>query len=266
MTVDVLILAAGRGSRLGRLTDDRPKCLMELAGRPLIKIQLATLRAAGLKRIEVVTGYSAHCLERLGVPLIHNPRWRDTNMIASLLCADKRLRSANDLVVSYGDIVFERRVIEALLATRGDIATVIDLGWRRLWEARSDDPLSDAESLKLAADGAVTEIGRKAASLDEIEGQYIGLTKFTAAGKRALLDLVARAGDDWPLPRPLDQTHFTDMLNGLIEAGARVEAAKVTGGWLEIDTPRDLEVYERLRARGELGRFFVLEDHAVPAS
>ena len=72
-TPTAIILAAGRGSRMRELTDTKPKCLLELAGRPLLHWQLDALRDAGVERIVLVRGYAAHTLvglarkvERLG--------------------------------------------------------------------------------------------------------------------------------------------------------------------------------------------------------
>jgi len=259
MTTEVIILAAGRGSRLGALTDETPKCLTELAGRPLIAWQLRALAEAGLDRVGLVTGYAADRLAHLGLPSIHNPRWEETNMVSSLLCAEAALRSEDDLIVSYGDIVYEPRIVSALRDSDGAIATVIDLDWLKLWQLRSDDPLADAESLRLDSQGRITDIGQGVASLGEIEGQYIGLTRFSAAGKRALLEFVARDGTrDWPLSSSLDDTSFTDLLRGMIDTGMTIDAIPVRGGWLEVDTPEDLAVYEAELARPTIDGFFSL--------
>ena len=85
-----IILAAGRGSRLKGLTDDRPKCLVELGGVRLLDWQLAALKAAGIEDVVVVTGYRADLLQAEGVRTIHNPDWARTNMVRSLLCAALR--------------------------------------------------------------------------------------------------------------------------------------------------------------------------------
>ncbi|PYK48280.1 MAG: nucleotidyl transferase, partial [Verrucomicrobia bacterium] len=58
-----LILAAGRGSRMGDLGDDRPKCLIELQGRPLIERQITALRRSGVEEIGVVRGYRAEMID-----------------------------------------------------------------------------------------------------------------------------------------------------------------------------------------------------------
>src|ERR1700722_15540675 len=88
-----LILAAGRGSRMGPLGDVRPKCLVELDGRPLLDRQLAALRAGGARDIGIVRGYRKEMLADPALSYFDNDRWSETNMVMSLACAAKWLRS-----------------------------------------------------------------------------------------------------------------------------------------------------------------------------
>lgn len=84
-----LILAAGRGLRMGSLTVDIPKCLVRLAGRPLLDWQSAALVGAGIDELGIVTGYRAETLRNRGLPHFHNPHWATTNMVASLVRASE---------------------------------------------------------------------------------------------------------------------------------------------------------------------------------
>lgn len=84
-----IILAAGRGSRMGGLTDTQPKGLVSLRGKPLLEWQLASLRAAGIHEIALVTGYRHEALSPYGLPMFHNPDWRRTNMVTSLACLSR---------------------------------------------------------------------------------------------------------------------------------------------------------------------------------
>jgi L-glutamine-phosphate cytidylyltransferase len=242
----VIVLAAGRGTRLRPLTDDRPKCLVPLRGRPLLAYQLEAFRAAGLRDVTLVTGYRAALLARYGRRRVLNRAYATTNMVYSLFRAEDVLLSGEDVLVSYGDIVFEARVLAALLRARGDLPVVVDQGWRELWSFRMDDPLADAETLKLDGRGRIVEIGRRAARYEDIEGQYIGLVRISARVAREVcrcyhaLDAATR--------RRTDMTGFLDRLAGRL----RLEAVPVRHGWLEVDTVEDWRRYEG----GGLGRLF----------
>ncbi len=133
-----IILAAGRGSRMKELTAEKPKCLLELAGKPLLHWQLAAMRRAGIEKILVVRGYAAHCLQG-EFETVENPRWENTNMLSSLLCAkdfasDFFANGGRRLLISYSDIVDISRI-------QGQYIGLLSLdaaGWQILVESANE--------------------------------------------------------------------------------------------------------------------------------
>ncbi|TDR73538.1 phosphocholine cytidylyltransferase family protein [Paludibacterium purpuratum] len=235
-----IILAAGRGSRMRNLTDDRPKCLVTLRGKALLDWQLAALREAGVDEIAIVTGYRDELLVRPGVARFHNPRWAETNMVSSLACASEWLCAA-PCIVSYSDIFYEASAVRSLIESSAALAVTYDPGWLALWQERFGDPLLDAETFRLRPDGSLAEIGQKPQTVDEVEGQYMGLLRFTPEGwaeterVRSTLAQAVR-----------DKMHMTGTLQHIVQAGRLpVVAIPYTGSWGEVDTADDLAVYNR---------------------
>lgn len=244
----LIILAAGQGTRLGSLTDDRPKALVPLAGRPLIEWTLDAAGEVGLDEIVVVGGHRIDRLADLPVALLENPEYATTNMVQTLFRAEACF--GDGFVMSYGDIAYRPTVLATVLASSAAIAVAVDLDWRAYWEARFGDPLRDAESLRLRADGTIASIGRVVDDIDDIDAQYIGLVAFRNAGVDALRSTWARALADAAAGRPilgrrpdLRRLYMTDILDELATTHA-VSAVPIHGGWVEIDTPRDLDVAE----------------------
>ena len=241
-----IILAAGRGSRLGTMTDDRPKCLVELAGRPLLDWQITALRAAGIGEIAAVRGWCGERLEGRVDTLFDNPRWAETNMVESLARAASWLQSG-DCVVSYSDIFYPARAVGSLIDTQADIAIAYDPEWRALWSRRFADPLSDAETFHAAPDGRLLDIGRRPSSFAEIGGQYMGLLKFTPAGWASVVDFLSSLA-----PAERDRLDMTSLLRRLIEREVPITAVPVAGPWGEVDSASDLALYEAMLASGEM--------------
>ncbi|MEP7083604.1 MAG: phosphocholine cytidylyltransferase family protein, partial [Betaproteobacteria bacterium] len=181
MNARAIILAAGRGSRMGALGGERPKCLVEVGGRTLLQRQLDALRSCGIADIAIVSGYRRTMVALPGVVEFHNERWAETSMVSSLACASDWLREAK-CIVSYADIFYETAAVQSLLDCRVPLAITYSAHWRALWACRFDDPLSDAETFRLHADGTLAEIGGNPVSLEAIEGQYMGLLGFEPAG------------------------------------------------------------------------------------
>ena len=241
-----IILAAGQGTRLRPLTDDRPKCLVELAGRPLLDYQLEVLRAGGIKDIYVVAGYRADQVVRSGVNRLINERYATTNMVATLFSAEELMTGSDDLIISYGDIVYETRILKALLACTAPVCLTVDSSWKRYWAMRMDDPLTDAETLKLVDGDRIIELGKKPDSYDDIQGQYMGLIKIRADHVQKLVDVWHRLDTSASYDgKDFDNMYMTSFIQILIDKGWDVRAALIDNGWLEIDVPEDLEMADR---------------------
>jgi len=234
-----IILTAGKGTRLRPYTLDRPKCLVEVDGCSLLDRQLDVLTSESTHPIILIGGYRAEMLRREGVKLRINPLFDKTNMVWTLFCAEEDLDG--DVIVSYGDIVYSRKVLATLLKADADIAVVIDLDWESYWRARNENPLDDAETLKMSSDGRILEIGQKPESLEEIEGQYMGLMKFSAKGIETLSKVFYDAKEMGNLcGKSVKNAYMTDLLQAMIELGHRVDAVPVHGEWVEVDTGKDL--------------------------
>jgi choline kinase len=238
-----IILAAGRGSRMKSLTDERPKCLVELRGKTLLDWQLGALRNAGVNEIAIVTGYKRELLAGRGLVEFHNPRWAETNMVSSLACAEAWL-AAQTCIVSYADIFYDSSAVALLVNCPAPLAVTYDSNWLVSWKERFGDPLLDAETFRLKPDGTLSEIGNKPRSIEEIEGQYMGLLRFTPA---AWIEVSRIRADLTDAER--DAMHMTETLQKLIDAGRMpVCAVRYDRSWGEIDSAEDLTCYE---ARGK---------------
>jgi choline kinase len=244
----LVVVAAGRGTRLGTLAADRPKALVHLAGRPLLAWTLAAAADAGVGDVVVIGGFGIDHLRAFPVHLLENPDYATTNMVQTLFCAEAAF--GDGFVMSYGDIAYRPDVLRAVAASPAPVTVAVDLAWRAYWEARFGDPLLDAESLRLGPGGTIRSIGQPVERVEDVEGQYIGLVGFTAPGVAALRAAWARALDDAARGRPilgrrpsLERLYMTDVLDELARDGL-VHAAPIHGGWVEIDRPEDIPVAE----------------------
>ena len=238
----VIILAAGRGSRLGERTKDRPKCMVEVNGKTILSRCIAALEQAGITRdqIGIVTGYRKDLINVPGVTYFHNDDWEDTNMFCSLMEAKAWLEQ-EPCLVCYSDIIFSPKAIEALQADETPLSITYYTGFWELWSARMVDPLSDLETFRMDAQGALTEIGKKPSRREDVMGQYMGLIRFTPESWQWAMSTITD-----PLPKPVAKLDMTTLLQGMIEHGYPIHAIAADELWLECDTQQDIEVYETL--------------------
>jgi L-glutamine-phosphate cytidylyltransferase len=182
-----------------------------------------------------------------GLRYFDNARWAQTNMVMSLATAADWLR-AGPVMVSYADIFYRGELIRGLADTAGDLVISFDRDWRRLWTRRFADPLADAETFRIDARGTLLEIGGKTANIEDIEGQYMGLLKFTPSAWSAIEALLA--GLDAPARDRLDMTSLLRRL--LNEGTVSIRTFGTDGQWGEIDNPEDVALYQSMLKCSEL--------------
>lgn len=254
----VIILAAGQGTRLRPLTDHQPKCMVEINGRRIIDRQIAVLKAQGIQKkdIFIVGGYCSDVLEdhfkNSGIKIIHNREYESTNMVCSLMCAKEIIEQSEDLLVSYGDIIYSEQVLGKVLHSKKEISVVVDDGWYAYWSARAENPLEDAETLMLDEEDNLSEIGQKTGDISRIQAQYIGLMRFQHTGTADLLkycrkaeERSARGEQLWRTDRTYRKMYMTDLLQGMIDEGVKLAAIHIDRGWYEVDCVEDLALAER---------------------
>lgn len=253
----VIILAAGQGIRLRPLTDDRPKCMVEVKGKSIIERQLDTIYACGVhdRDIVIICGYRSEALREkfkdTSINFIINERFDSTNMVYSLMCARTLMESEDDIIISYGDIIYGEPVFRKILAAEDDISVIVDDGWYEYWSERYENPLDDAETLVFDKNDYLTEIGQKTTEFTRVQSQYIGLMRFRRKGLKAMLFLSSEAerrsanGEAlWRTTRNYSKMYMTDLLQGMIDEGNKLRAVHIQRGWYEIDGIDDLKVVE----------------------
>jgi choline kinase len=237
-----IILSAGQGSRLGHLTDDRPKCLIDFNGRTLLDRQLDTLAANGIDEAVVVTGFHDELVEaaiaaRSGGPkvrTVYNPFYKVADNLGSLFIARHELEG--DCLVWNGDTLVSEQLMSRVVGNdRQGIAVTID---------RKDG--YDADDMKVVVDGGgqLHAIGKRL-PLEEVNAESIGLLAFRGGGAelfREWIEKVIRTGEGttiWYL-RVIHQIAQEHPVRTLDIQGEE---------WGEVDFPEDVEHGRELSAR-----------------
>jgi choline kinase len=245
-----IVIGAGRGSRLGPETDEIPKTLVPVMGRPMLDWILDALGAAGFERKDVVfiAGYRADVVRRRypELTIVLNREWEHNNILASLLCARDHL--SGGFVCSYADIVYRGSTVAKLCGSPYDKVLACDTDWRRRYLDRSLHPETDGEKL-LASGDRVTAISRRIDAA-QASAEFIGVAKFSPEGARELVDAfdaakAVHAGATWREGRTFERAYLLDLFADMIDRGSVFHRVDTHGGYMEIDTREDLSCAEK---------------------
>jgi choline kinase len=246
--MQAIIIGAGRGERLMPTTADTPKCFAEVGGRRILDWTLHAFRANGVHRIAFIGGYQIDKV-RQSYPdftFCHNRDWANNNILASLFCADDLM--GEGFICCYSDILFAPDVAGRLLASKEDMALVVDTCWLDRYQERTQHPSDDAEKVTVC-DGLITRIHRNIPE-PEAHGEYIGAAKFTAGGAARLREHYHRcreqyAGRPFREARVFEKAYLIQLFQEMIEAGERLAHVDTPGGYIEIDTQEDFDYARR---------------------
>jgi len=234
-----IILAAGSGNRLRPLTDEIPKCLVEIAGKSLLSWQIDALIKAGVHSINIVVGHKYNKIISLKDSRINryffNKNYFKNNMVKSLLLAKDLFSSG--LLISYSDIVYSSKIALLILKSNYKNAIIVDLDWFKLWSKRFKNPLDDAETLRFDKNFNLIDIGQKAIKQEEIMAQYIGLMKFENKTLKFIQNLALNNKID-------DHMFMTDLIRILLDNDIKIKVIPIKRGWIEVDSLDDLKLYQ----------------------
>ena len=244
----VIILAAGMGSRLMPLTNDRPKCMVKLLDDTLIERQIKIFRSYDINDITIVTGYKNEVIDMPNVNYVNNPNYETTNMNESLFCALKPSNSS--VLVTYGDIVFERKIVQQMLEIMNGFRLAVRINWKEYYQNRTMHPLSEAENV-LIENGRILETRKNISKALENQqiGEFLGIMMLSSEQIKILLerysDLKKNHTGTFHSSSSLHMAYLTDMLQEMIDFGVRINPVFAEGKWFEIDTLEDIKNAEK---------------------
>jgi choline kinase len=181
-------------------------------------------------------------------------------MVYSIFRASPFLEKEGDLLISYGDILYEEANLNKIINSNAAINVVVDMDWLKYWKLRFSNPLSDAESLILDENYSIKQLGLKTENYDDIQGQYIGLIKIRQDKIKDLINFYKSLSSEFfSNSSDFNKMYLTEFIQLLINSGWDVKATCIRGGWLEVDSLKDLEIYEELAKSEELDTYCRLE-------
>jgi choline kinase len=238
----VIIIAAGKGTRIAAKFKDTPKSLIEINNKTIFEIQKYAFEKNNILQFIIITG-PENKFKDANIEYIQDFENKNHDILGSLLIAKKHFKG--EMIISYSDIIFEEKIIQQLLDTDGDIVIAIDLDWKKAYEGRIEHPLPEAENVLLNNKNQILEIKKNIQNENEKVGEFLGLIKMTEKGSQIFLEKINNLQKNhtgkFHNAISLEKGYLTDMIQELVDSSIEITPSFISGKWCEIDTKQDLE-------------------------
>jgi len=240
----VIIVAAGLGSRLGNITKETPKGLVNINGKSILERQIFLFKKYGVSDITVIIGPYSEKYSFRNVSYIQDTKYIEHDLLSSLMLA--RSIMIDDVIISYGDIIFDDVIIKSIINFKGDVGLAVDMNWEKKYRGQPKN-IIDKISNVLITNDFVAKIGynMQFRNYGGGLGEFIGLMKLSKKSSNLLvrkyLELEKSHIGTFHDSNSLKDGILTDMLQELIDSNVNVTPVKIDGKWCEIDTPQDLK-------------------------
>lgn len=233
-----IFLAASRGAELKELTEDKPKVLIDINGKPLIEQSIDTFYSHDIKDITIVTGYKSEAFKFQNIKYVKNEAYESTSELSSLILAQKQI--VDNCVISYGDILYRKYILTRLLEEKGDITIVVDAAI----EGRSADYTGDFVMCSRAHSNKFNEAAAQLKGISfgrtgdkkEAHGEWIGLIKSNKNGSAA----IQKALNELSAKTDFNKMKLPDLMNHLLASNVKINVLYIDGHWMDIDTYADV--------------------------
>ena len=233
-----LVLAASRGNNLYELTEDRPKAMLNIRGKPLLQRLVDEFKKRSVNDITVIAGYKSEALDLNGVDMRLNTRYESTGELYSLACA--RDKFSDDMVVIYGDLLFRSYILQDLLERDGEIVIVVDSLINEVeitgtpdyvWCDRPDDRSMFMQDVRLQ------RVSEEKTPEEPPCGRWTGMMRVRSQGRQWL----EQALDELEALPGFDNLTLPDLLNHLTRSGRPVTVHYINGHWLDVNNVNDID-------------------------
>ena len=237
----VIFLAAGGGSRLGKITEEIPKPLIDINGISMIERQIILFQNNQIKNIVVITGVKKEKFMIKEVSYIHDLKHNFHDQLGSLMAAREIIEG--EVIILFADLLFDQNILNQVLQSKADIGIAVEKNWEKSYVERPGRDQAAKVSIK---NDKITALSEKHTT-ENVEQvvEFLGIIKLSSKGSKKLIakyeELEKGHKGEFNDAKTLSMAKLTDLLNEIVKSKIEIEPIFINGKWCEVDTPNDLE-------------------------
>ena len=243
-----VFIAAGEGSRMGNLTTDTPKPLVDVNGKSILERQIRILNNKNINEILIITGPFAEKYKFENVSYINDQKFNEHDQLGSLAAAIDHI--TDDVLIIFGDILFDESILKQVCNNDSDVVIAVDMDWKK-YENRNQNSISDADKVAIN-NKSIKRIFKTMNENDQKYsiGEFLGLIKLNHKGSQAFRRIFSKLLEThrgrFHDAESLNNAKVVDFLQEMLEQRIDIKPEIIDGEWCEIDTIQDLEIAKKI--------------------
>jgi len=233
-----LIIAAGSGKRIPKISSKIPKCLIKIGNKEIIKRQLQLMKDNNIKKIGMVVGFKSNKINIKNIEYFENTNYKNNDQLDSLFYAKKFFN--DDIIVTFSDIIYENNMLKSLMKSKGKITINILKNWKKNYIKRFDHPHSQADKVMINKN-KVIKIGKKI-SMKETNGEFIGMFKISKEFCKNFI----KSYENIKKQNKNKKLQMNDLFQFMIKKKIDINYCSVKGKYIEIDTFNDFNLAQQM--------------------
>jgi len=234
-----IVLAASRGFALGELTEDKPKVMLSIGGKTVLRHLLDEFKNQNINKVTLVAGYKPEAIDTSGIDMQINKDYETTGELASLSLVASEFHE--DMIITYGDLLFRSYILRDLLANEGEIVAVIDSTVENENYSGSPDYAYCSQKENRAIfkqDAYLNHVSEEKNTSSGIPtGRWIGMLRVSGQGKQWIEDAI----DELKSHKNFRKMSLADLLNQLIKMNHPIKVHYINGHWVDINALADID-------------------------
>ena len=236
---EAIVLAASRGFALGELTEDKPKVMLSIGGKTVLRRLLDEFKNQNINKVTLVAGYKPDAIDSSGIEMHINADYETTGELASLSQVVNEFHE--DMIITYGDLLFRSYILRNLLENEGDIIALIDSTVENENYSGSPDYAyctQKEDRTIFKQDVYLNHVSEEKESSSEAPtGRWIGMLRVRGQGKQWIEEAI----DELKVHKNFNKMSLADLLNQLIKLNHPVKVHYINGHWIDINALADID-------------------------
>ncbi len=239
--MNIIVIAAGTGKRLGEKTKNLPKYLIRVNEKTIMQHQQEIFRKIQYDKFVIITGPHKEKFTATNVVYVEDSNYQQHDILGSLMAARDYI--FGEVLIVYSDIIFDYAILSKIIESNVNMGIAIDMDWEKNYENRTEHTTEEAENV-LLDEGKIMEIRKHITNKNNV-GEFLGIMKLSPAGSKIFvnkfLDLEKMHKGSFQDAPSLHKGYLTDIIQELVDSKIDVKPIIVNGKWCEIDTNQDLQ-------------------------